>query len=157
MWSMFETELKKIDMELEAIKPRDIPRLLNNIPLSVFGKLLLDIPSQYSRIKAFFPSMASEEVQNNWTGTHGQALLNQSLAFIKTMVFGYAVVTGKKIENASKVLVMLHGRGAPAEDILGLADYLAADDFALVDQRYREEGLIRILDQRGKEFESRIR
>jgi 2-polyprenyl-3-methyl-5-hydroxy-6-metoxy-1,4-benzoquinol methylase len=101
MLSMFEAELKKIDAQMEAIKPRDIPQLFKNVPLDLFGKLLLDIPPQYSHIKAFFPSMASEEVQKNWTGTHGQALLNQSLAFIKTMVFGYAAVTGKKIENAS--------------------------------------------------------
>jgi len=39
---------------------------------------------------------------------------------------------GKKVEEATRVLIMLHGRGAPAEDILGLASYLAVDDFALV-------------------------
>src|SRR5690349_16131484 len=39
---------------------------------------------------------------------------------------------GKKIEEAKDVLIMLHGRGAPAEDILGLASYLAAEDFALL-------------------------
>ena len=39
---------------------------------------------------------------------------------------------GKKLENAEKVLIMLHGRGAPAEDILGLASHIAVEDFALI-------------------------
>ena len=38
---------------------------------------------------------------------------------------------GRKIEEAEKALIMLHGRGAPAEDILGLASHLAVGDFAL--------------------------
>lgn len=38
----------------------------------------------------------------------------------------------KKTDEASKALIMLHGRGAPAEDILGLASYLAVKDFAIL-------------------------
>jgi phospholipase/carboxylesterase len=39
--------------------------------------------------------------------------------------------TGKQTGEATKALVMLHGRGAGAEDILGLANYLPVKDFAL--------------------------
>ena len=39
---------------------------------------------------------------------------------------------GKKIEEAARMLIMLHGRGAPAEDILGLARHLDVGDFALI-------------------------
>ncbi|MGC1240676.1 MAG: dienelactone hydrolase family protein [Chryseosolibacter sp.] len=39
---------------------------------------------------------------------------------------------GKKLGEAKKVLIMLHGRGAPAEDILGLATHLAVNDFTLL-------------------------
>ncbi len=39
---------------------------------------------------------------------------------------------GKPITKESKVLIMLHGRGANAEDILSLSDYLAVKDFSLV-------------------------
>jgi hypothetical protein len=62
--------------------------------------MLLDVPSQYPHIKAFLPSMASEEVQMHWTGAHGEVLLDQSLAFIKTMISGYAAITGKNIGDA---------------------------------------------------------
>ena len=39
---------------------------------------------------------------------------------------------GKEISEAKKVLVMIHGRGAFAEDILSLAGYFNLNDFALV-------------------------
>lgn len=39
---------------------------------------------------------------------------------------------GINISVAKKALVLLHGRGAPAEDILGLATQLEVRDFALI-------------------------
>jgi phospholipase/carboxylesterase len=41
---------------------------------------------------------------------------------------------GKDVKDAKKALIMLHGRGAFAEDILGLADHLKIDpeEFALI-------------------------
>lgn len=39
--------------------------------------------------------------------------------------------TGKQTGEATKALVMIHGRGGSAEDILGLANYLPVKDFAL--------------------------
>lgn len=42
------------------------------------------------------------------------------------------VTAGRKITEATKVLIMVHGRGGSAEDILSLAGHLSADDFHLV-------------------------
>ena len=42
------------------------------------------------------------------------------------------IVRGRPLETASRALVMLHGRGASAEDILSLAAYLHTDGFALL-------------------------
>ncbi|WP_205510529.1 alpha/beta hydrolase [Longitalea arenae] len=39
--------------------------------------------------------------------------------------------TGKQTGEATKALIMIHGRGGSAEDILGLAEYLPVNDFAL--------------------------
>jgi phospholipase/carboxylesterase len=40
---------------------------------------------------------------------------------------------GEKLEEAGKVLIMLHGRGASAEDILSLSSYFKLDnDFAII-------------------------
>ena len=40
--------------------------------------------------------------------------------------------SGTPVEQAKKALIMIHGRGALAEDILQVADHLKIEDFALV-------------------------
>ncbi len=42
------------------------------------------------------------------------------------------VATGASLDIATKVLIMVHGRGADAEDILGLAHDLNVDGFAVI-------------------------
>ena len=42
------------------------------------------------------------------------------------------VTAGLKLSEATKALVMIHGRGGTAEDILSLSEYLAVGDYALV-------------------------
>jgi phospholipase/carboxylesterase len=39
---------------------------------------------------------------------------------------------GKKLKDAPGVLIMIHGRGGSADDILGLADHLNVKDLALI-------------------------
>ena len=41
-------------------------------------------------------------------------------------------VAGKQLTEAKRALIMLHGRGASAEDILSLASHLHVSDFALL-------------------------
>ena len=45
------------------------------------------------------------------------------------------ITAGKKLGDASKVLIMVHGRGGSAEDILSLAGHLEVKDFALMAPR----------------------
>src|SRR5438046_2964030 len=42
------------------------------------------------------------------------------------------ITAGKELNKDNKVLIMLHGRGGSAEDILSLASYLDVKDFALL-------------------------
>lgn len=42
------------------------------------------------------------------------------------------ITAGKNLETASKVLIMIHGRGGSAEDILSLSNHLEVNDFALL-------------------------
>lgn len=42
------------------------------------------------------------------------------------------IAQGKSLSEAKKALILLHGRGASAEDILTLASYLQVEDFALL-------------------------
>ena len=42
------------------------------------------------------------------------------------------ISAGKPLNEANKVLIMVHGRGGSADDILSLATYLQVNDFALL-------------------------
>ena len=42
------------------------------------------------------------------------------------------IVKGKKFDEADKVLIMIHGRGASAEDILSVAPHLNVNEYALI-------------------------
>lgn len=42
------------------------------------------------------------------------------------------VTAGKPLTEANKALIMVHGRGADAHDILSVADYLQVKDYALL-------------------------
>lgn len=42
------------------------------------------------------------------------------------------ITGGKDITEATKVLVMIHGRGGSAQDILSMSSYLEVEDFALL-------------------------
>jgi len=42
------------------------------------------------------------------------------------------ITAGKEINKESNVLIMLHGRGGSAEDILSLSSYLDVNDFSLL-------------------------
>jgi hypothetical protein len=55
--------------------------------------MLLHVPAEFPNIKAFFPTMASDEVQESWTGAQGVTLLAQSSAFVKSLVSAYTAIT----------------------------------------------------------------
>ena len=128
MLNIFEEELIWVNSAMEDFHTSDLPSLFERIPLEVFGKLLLDIPDQYANIKSFFPSMASEEIQKNWTGSYGETLLNQSLAFMKTLAVGYADITGKRLGEAVVLdygcgwgrLIRLLYKYVPVDNIYGV-------------------------------------
>src|SRR6202012_5504577 len=42
------------------------------------------------------------------------------------------LTAGQSLQEADKALIMVHGRGASAEDILSLAAYLPVTDFAIL-------------------------
>lgn len=43
-----------------------------------------------------------------------------------------SIMAGKDLREAGKALILVHGRGGSAEDILSLADHLPVKDFALL-------------------------
>jgi len=58
---------------------------LRELPLDIFGKILLELPAKKPALRALLPSMASNEAQQHWTGASGQVLMRQSLDFMRSV------------------------------------------------------------------------
>jgi hypothetical protein len=70
-----------------AAKARSLPAalaVLRQMSLDDFGMLLLE-PSRYPKLAPLLPSMAPDAVQEQWTGSSGISLLNQSLVFMRNL------------------------------------------------------------------------
>jgi hypothetical protein len=123
-----DEKLQQLDKIIVSTRPNEIPLLLKEIPMDLFGNLLLDVPSQYPNLKAFFPSMPPDEIQDQWTGNHGIALLGQSLAFAKTLIAGYQELTGKDLKTSTVLdygcgwgrLIRLLYKHVPYDNIYGV-------------------------------------
>ena len=99
--TLFDEEYGAIDRKIATVPSCEVPRLLRNIPLDAFGHLLLDVPPEFPNLKAFFPSMPPDAVQDAWTGNHGIPLLRTSAAFVRTLVSGYEAITGHAFAHAT--------------------------------------------------------
>jgi len=73
----------------EIAKTSDIDEVLGKLRqlcLDDFAELLLELPSlRLPNLSSVLPRMASEEVQKNWTGDSGTALLGQTASFVRLM------------------------------------------------------------------------
>jgi len=96
-----EQELKKIEEHITDSTPQnEVLKGLRNLGLDDFGLLLLSMPaSAYPRISNLLPRMADDEVQKNWTGNYGGALLMQSLDFVRSVSYNFCKYTGETLEN----------------------------------------------------------
>ncbi len=79
---------KQIVIESEAIASAGDSvaalRKLKTLPLESWGALLWEMPSlEFPSLSKMLPTMSSEEVQKKWTGQSGNALLQQSLPFVR--------------------------------------------------------------------------
>jgi SAM-dependent methyltransferase len=122
----FHRELKRIDDELRSGK-KLTPELLSRVPLEVLGELYLGLPG-YPSLAAALPPMAPAQVQRDWTGTDGQALMNQSCAFVNSVVRAAQQHLSRPVDGATVLdygcgwgrLLRLMLRYTPAERIWGL-------------------------------------
>lgn len=108
---MFRTNsiLKSIDEQIVSTPPQNIPQLFKEIPFEIFGELSLQEQDEYMNIKLFFPLMADKDIQVNWTGNHGKALLAQSISFVKTVTDFSKVFF--RIDDLSKFSLLDYGCG----------------------------------------------
>jgi SAM-dependent methyltransferase len=75
---------------------------LRQLGLDDFGEVLLSMPdSEYPKLSRLLPAMASDEVQRNWTGNHGLALLQQTTGFVRALSYHFTRVTGRNLDDSS--------------------------------------------------------
>jgi len=75
---------------------------LRRLGLDDFGLLLLSMPNTaYPKLSRLLPAMASSEVQEQWTGSHGVGLLRQTLTFVRSVAYNYAGTRGQDLADAT--------------------------------------------------------
>jgi SAM-dependent methyltransferase len=73
-------------------------RKLRELCLDDFGEFMLELPAtDLPNLSSVLPRMASEEIQKNWTGTSGLALLQQTTGFIRSVSYNYHKLLGKDL------------------------------------------------------------
>lgn len=48
--------------------------VFGDLPIEIYGELLLGVPDCYPRLRRLLPTMPSDEVQRSWTGDSGLPL-----------------------------------------------------------------------------------
>lgn len=86
-----------------AINSREAAlQALRRLGLDDFAYVLMTMPRpQLPRLSSLLPRMASEDLQQRWTGTFGITLLRQTSAFVRSLVYNYARFTGDTLEGRS--------------------------------------------------------
>jgi SAM-dependent methyltransferase len=80
----------------------DAFRALRSLGLDDCGEFLWTIPNQeYPKLSRLLPSMPNEDIQQNWTGNTGIALLKLTTTFIRSVSYNYSRLTSKGLENAT--------------------------------------------------------
>jgi SAM-dependent methyltransferase len=92
---------KAIDTGLIAERESCLQEL-RRMGISRFSEFMFSLPQQdFPNLSRILPTMASSDVQMNWTGAHGSKLLQQSLDFTLLTAAYFTGCTGKSLKNAS--------------------------------------------------------
>jgi SAM-dependent methyltransferase len=112
--------------------------------LDDFAEVMFSMPiSEFPRISRVLPRMASAEVQMNWTGTYGAALLRQSCDFVRSTACNFEKLTGRPLDGA-KMLDYGCGYGRLARIMYyytGPQDLFGVDPWDRAIQICRADGL----------------
>jgi SAM-dependent methyltransferase len=94
--------LNKLEQDESVDSRTKAIRGLRALGLDDFGEVLLSIPNPaYPKLSSLLPHMASQQVQESWTGSSGLTLLTQTLSFTRSVSYNYARLVGKTLTNAS--------------------------------------------------------
>jgi SAM-dependent methyltransferase len=78
----------------------DVLKSLRQLCLDDFAELLFHLPDpRFPWLSSVLPKMASEEVQKNWTGNSGIALLCQTTTFVRLVASNCQKLLGRNIND----------------------------------------------------------
>jgi SAM-dependent methyltransferase len=128
MLDLFRNELARCEQQLADSTNASLVAATSSLPLEIFGELMLERPSHLPAIARRLPTMPPDEVQRNWTGNCGAALMGQSLAFVKTLLAIHGTYGSRKIHAAQILdfgcgwgrLLRLMLKYAPAGNLYGV-------------------------------------
>lgn len=98
MLKEFEKILSRLDKKIMRLDAKEVQKEFENIPLEIFGKIQIDRPPQYPNIMHWLPQMPSADIQRSWTGSADHMLMEQSLAFLKTIISAYHALACKPMK-----------------------------------------------------------
>lgn len=129
----------------EVAKTGDVDDVLKNLRklcLDDFAELLLELPDpRFPHLSAVFPRMPSEEVQKNWTGNSGRALLSQTATFVRLVAGNCQKLLGRGINDRTildfgcgygRILRLMYYYSSPAR-IWGLDPWKQAIELCRAD------------------------
>jgi SAM-dependent methyltransferase len=94
-------QIRLLEKSVELGDTRDLVfKKLRKLGLTDFGNLFISLPDPtLPKLSTLLPKMASEEVQNNWTGSSGVTLLKQTLDFVRAAAYNYTRITGDTLDG----------------------------------------------------------
>lgn len=129
----------------EIAKTGDVDDVLKNLRklcLDDFAELLLELPDpHFPHLSSVLPRMASEEVQKNWTGNSGRALLSQTANFVRSVADNCQKLLGHGISDRTildfgcgygRILRLMYYYSSPAR-IWGLDPWKQAIELCRAD------------------------
>jgi SAM-dependent methyltransferase len=100
---VFYTQIQAVEHRLKPTSTRaEALKALRVLSLEEFGRFMISLPdTNFPKLSAVLPRMASEDTQKGWTGASGPALLAQSLDFVNSAASNYADLTQKDLRDAT--------------------------------------------------------
>ncbi|MBY0610989.1 MAG: class I SAM-dependent methyltransferase [Beijerinckiaceae bacterium] len=75
--------------------------ILRDLPLDDFGLIMISMPNpDLPNLSVLLPAMASQEAQQNWTGSHGFTLLGQTNNFVRVVAQNFQAICDRPLDGA---------------------------------------------------------
>lgn len=90
----------RVELSPEVNDRRSAFSALKELGLDDFGEVLSVMPNpKFPKLSKLLPAMPTDQVQIDWTGNSGLALLKQTTGFVRTLSYAFSKITGRTLNN----------------------------------------------------------